>query len=464
MNKVNYFLAGGLDKDQIKDILENSIKVLTEIGVEIPHKGIQALLTDYRGIKVVNGKRVLFAPSLIEKFFNVSRINEINENLSYEDNEYKIKGAGYRSYVIDIETGKIRDATIKDLIELTKLEDSYRIQGFSPILPQDIPLPLQEIAIHKFCWENSRNIGGGILTTIPSANYVYEMSQVVGKPLYLELWVMSPLKIDPSNLDLILHFLDKKNVEIGVGTFAMAGATSPLSFPGAWVQAMAENIAGFIILKLISKESNVKLITEGGVHPFDFKYANIAAGSPEEILMRLIGIQLMRYLGYEPSTMITTMAKEPNPQAGAEKMASAIVFALNGIRNFYGAGALAWDEVFSGEQVVIDMEIFKYIQRVIGGFLFHSQNLSLKIIREIGPGGNYLMHSSTVENFRNINWMPEIFEHSMLNQWKNKGGESLREKVRKVARQRIKNHSFELNKSEKRELDKIYNKAIKELV
>jgi len=459
MDNIDYSLAGGLDKDQIKDILENSVKVLTEIGVEIPHKGVQSLLTEHRGIKVVNGGRILFTPSLVEKLFNVS---PISGKLS---SEFKLEGAGgYRPYVIDIETGEMRSATIKDLVELVKLEDSYQIQGYSPILPQDIPSPLAEIAIHKFCWEYSRNIGGGVLTTIPSAEYVYEMSQVVNKPLYLELWMVSPLKMEPSNLDLILRFLNRNNVEIGVGAFPMAGATAPLSFPGAWVQAIAESMAGFIILKLISRENNVKLVTKGGAEPFDFKYTSIASGSPEEILMRLMGIQLMRYLGYEHTAFISTMAKAPDSQAASEKMASAIIFALNGIRSFYGVGGLAGGEVFSGEQVVIDMEIFKYVQRIIKGFHFTNQDSSLEIISEIGPGGNYLMHDSTVQNFRNTYWMPEIFEHSMLNQWNQKDGKSVREKARKVAKQKIKNHSFELDKSAKRELDKIYNAAIKELV
>lgn len=462
MEKVNYFLNGGLSDDQIKYIFENAVKIVDEIGVDVSHESTLKLLAGLKGVRI-KGKRVRFDPFLAESFFKPSQLDLERFLYSREEprefNGFNMRSTGPKLNTLNMRTGEIRPPTAKDLIKFTKLEDSYGLSGPAPVVPQDIPLPLQEIALHKFCWENSENIGGGVISTIPAAEYIYEMSQVMNKPFYTELWMVSPLQVDSQSLDIIFHFLDRK-VDMTVGTFAIAGATTPLSFPGAWVQTIAEDIAGFIILKLISRGGRIIFRTTTGVHPCNFKYCNVAVGGPEEILIRLIGLQLMRDLGYEPWVTIATMAKEPDSQAGAEKLANILVFTLNGVRNFFGAGGLSWDEIFSAQQLVIDMEILKYARRIVRGFEFKKNGSYFKTIKEVGPGGSYLVHSSTVKNFRDVIWMSDLFERSMLKQ--GKGNKSIREKTREIAERRIRDHRFELDKNKKRELDKIYNKAAKD--
>ncbi|GAI18743.1 unnamed protein product [marine sediment metagenome] len=101
-------------------------------------------------------------------------------------NGYKIVSGAYEQNVIDLDTGKIRQATLKDLVELTKLADSYGMVGSAPVRPMDLPDPLQEIAMYKVSWENSSQKAQGIFDANPKsslevADYVYEMSKVVNK-------------------------------------------------------------------------------------------------------------------------------------------------------------------------------------------------------------------------------------------------------------------------------------------
>jgi trimethylamine:corrinoid methyltransferase-like protein len=52
----------------------------------------------------------------------------------------------------------------------------------------------------------------------------------------------------------------------------------------------------------------------------------------------------------------------------------------------------------------------------------------------------------------------------MLRQWQDKGGKSIRERAKDIAKRKIKEHEFELPAEIQRELDRIYQKAKKEFL
>lgn len=138
--------------------------------------------------------------------------------------------------------------------------------------------------------------------------------------------------------------------------------------------------------------------------------------------------------------------------------------ALRGARTFISAGMVCLDELFSPEQLVIDNEIIRWIERLMKGFEFNNKKgFSLQVIKEADKNTFYLDHSLTVDRFRNECWIPEIFEHSMLNQWQQAGSKSIRDKARDIARDKIKNHVYHLDKNVQSELNKIYKSATKEL-
>lgn len=149
-------------------------------------------------------------------------------------------------------------------------------------------------------------------------------------------------------------------------------------------------------------------------------------------------------------------------QLGAEIMAHTIIAAFAGARIFTGAGLLAIDEVYSPEKLVIDYEIVEYVKSIVNGFKFFDKSLSLEIIKEVGIGGKFISHDSTLTEFKEAVWQPEVFEHMMFSTWKNKGQPKLREKLKKIAREKISEHEYELPKDIRKELEKIYKKAISE--
>ena len=66
---------------------------------------------------------------------------------------------------------------------------------------------------------------------------------------------------------------------------------------------------------------------------------------------------------------------------------------------------------------------------------------------------------STYELFRREYWTPSLFEHSNVGQWIELGSKSIRQMAQERARKLIAEHDYAIGKDEKKELDKIYERA-----
>jgi len=467
MGKILYRLGEGLTQDQIKKMHQKALELIEKVGLKVPHGEIVRRLSEEKGVKVEKD-RVKFDGWLVEKCL---------KELFYPDEKIfpqpiLVSGA-YEQNVIDLDTGRIRQATLKDLVELTKLADSYGMVGSAPVRPMDLPPPLQEIAMYKVSWENSPRRAEGIFDANPKsslevANYVYKMSQVANKSFSIGIWINSPFRTFPEELDILYHFLDRK-VPLWVATMPIAGVSAPIHMVGAYVQSMAELFAGYTLLKLLSPESYVycSVIDSIRAYPFDMKYGSFVYGSPEDALATLLQIQLNRYFKIPIiAKSLLTNSQLPGPQAAAEKAAHTIVAALAGTDGFTNAGLLSVDDIYSAQQVVIDYEIVQYVKRFLKSFDFSKETLAADVIKEVGGEGkgDFLSHQSTLDNFRDAFWSPELFEHYSLRQWQEKGATSILERAKQIAKRRIYEHHFELEKGVQKELDRIYKKASEDLV
>ena len=193
-------------------------------------------------------------------------------------------------------------------------------------------------------------------------------------------------------------------------------------------------------------------------YPFDMKYAAFVYGSPEDLLATLIQIQLNQFYGIPVvAKSLLTTAKWPDAHAAAEKAAHTLAAALMGARIFTNAGLLSVDEIYSAEQLIIDYEIVQYVQRVCEGFEVTDETLAVAAIEEVALGaGNYLLHPTTLANYRKATWDPSLFTHSTMRQWLDKGMPDLIGRARKIAQKRIAEHDYLLDAATRRELDRIY--------
>jgi trimethylamine--corrinoid protein Co-methyltransferase len=457
----NYFIKGGLNKKQIGFMHEKALHLVENVGVYIPHKGILKLLANYDGVKIER-ENVKFNNDLV-----LNALKEAQYPLpEYAKKNWIISSGANQTKIYDLNSGEIRETTLKDLIEMTRFCDSLNTVGAAPVVPLDVQYYLQEILMHKISYEYSRFKANDIFEitlkpTYESAYYVYEMAKAANKWFAIGLYMISPKTFDRKELDIVYRFLDK-GVPMWAGTMPIAGIGAPITIQGAMLQSMFETFASLTMLNLINRKSYnyIQFIDSFIAPPFDMKYINFVYGSPEDIRATLYKISIHKYykIPIVAKSLLTT-SKEPDAHAAFEVGAHTLIAALAGVRAFRCGGLLNSGELYSAEQLLICYEIVEYIKNMLKEEEFSEERLMLNEISEVGPGQSYIGRKSTFENFRKEYWEPELFIHSNLGQWKEMGSKSIWKCANEIVKKRINEHSYQIEKHIKKELDKMYEFA-----
>ncbi len=463
MPQVSYQLSGGLSRDDIRRINDEALGLIERVGLRVAHEPTLRRIAGQRGVTIA-GDTVRFRADLVQAAIAAQWYPK-----QIADREFAINSGAYEMNVTDLQSGAIRPAIYQDLVDMTKLAHSLGMTGSAPVRPLDLPLLLQELAMYKVSWEYSDRRPGGIfdanpISSIKAAEYIHEMAQAADKFFSLGLWIVSPFVATVEELEIIDHFRGR-GLPLWVATMPVAGTTAPITLPGAYVQSVAELLSGLTLIYLLAEGAPVycSIIDSIRAYTFDMKYASFVYGSPEDLLATLIQVQLNAFYGIPVvAKSLLTTSKQPDAHAAAEKCAHTVAAALAGARMFTCAGLLAVDEIYSPEQLVIDHEIVQYARRVCRGFEMSEEALAVRAIEEVGVGGHFLEHDTTLAHYREATWEPDLFTHSTLRQWQEKGSPDLAARAREIARKRIAAQGYVLDAEKRRDLEAIYQRAKRE--
>lgn len=76
---------------------------------------------------------------------------------------------------------------------------------------------------------------------------------------------------------------------------------------------------------------------------------------------------------------------------------------------------------FDFAQFVMDNEMYKMIRKVLEGISVTDTNMAIDIIKEIGPGGEFITHEHTFENFKKEQSQSKLIDRTMRDTWLLKG-------------------------------------------
>ena len=106
----------------------------------------------------------------------------------------------------------------------------------------------------------------------------------------------------------------------------------------------------------------------------------------------------------------------------------------------YGLGMLESGITFDFGQLVLDCEFARMIKHTVQGFRVTDDTLALDAIKEIGPGGHYLMHDHTLQGMRGQS-RPELIDRQTRDIWKKAGATTAYERAVAKARWILENHT-----------------------
>ena len=458
-------------------------RLLADVGLAVKHEKFVQAIAKHDGV-TVRGDRVRLSRAVTDRYFD-AYISGVREKLLAEsapaDPEWSLTSDGYSIAVIDIETDEARPATSKDLRELIRLVNSFGMSGSYPCCPQDVPPFMRSLATFKICWEESDKVRPFDYLDVRQTPFLYEMHRVMGKPFVVNVNIPHCMTVSEHDIETFLMYYPmwKENRDTvswySICDYPMIGVNRPISATGSVAAYLAQSFGTHTLFQLFDPEIQMVPRLSAGI-PVDMHNMCWAFGSPRAHLYDFLNNRVLPALcGLHPDTYCVrsggmhTASCAVDARAGMEKTAGALTSAMQGARQFSGAGNLAVDDLFSGVQLVLDVEIFEYVKELIESFHPHPDLMSVDglydIIRDVAEGREeFYSHMDTALKVRNLLPVSRRRPSEKLRSWM-MHKRNVKERIRDECLERIKNQPpFELAEDKKRELDKIYRAAEKELV
>ena len=89
---------------------------------------------------------------------------------------------------------------------------------------------------------------------------------------------------------------------------------------------------------------------------------------------------------------------------------------------------------------VVDAEQCAMAYRMAEGPRWDDFDEGLAAVKDIGPGGHYLGHPHTQENFQRAFFMPELFDNNSIEQWVAEGSQGITARALTQARKLLREY------------------------
>jgi trimethylamine--corrinoid protein Co-methyltransferase len=300
------------------------------------------------------------------------------------------------------------------------------------------------------------------LESIRIANKIAEASRIEqeGPNMIALTDTISPLRTDDEIVDGLIEYV-KAGFPVILSAEIMAGATGPATLAGSLSLQNAEILSHIVLCQKINP--GIPLIYGTTSTTMDMKTSMLRYGAPEMALINAATAQLARYYGM-PSRGAAgcTDAKELDMQAGYEVAINVLLSALAGVNYMtQSIGGMDMGLSVSYRKIMIDHEMLGSIVRCLQGVKVDEEALAYEVVKNVGPGGTFLTHMHTFDNFKREHFIAELADTGSFVDWEEKGRISLEEKAGEKVRKILKNHTpTPLPESVVEELDTIEQEVL----
>ena len=446
-----------LTEAQIKDIHNATLQLLENTGVRVMHpEGIQLLID--AGCRINGDGNVQIPSGLVEACIHSAPagITIYNRNgaeaMRLEGNEVHFGLGTDLLKTYDLETGRLRSSRLQDVVNATRTADYFEEIDFiaSYAHPQDIPANLAYVESFRAELENSIKPIFFTAAGPEDLAIIIEMAKSVAggkdrlrqKPFIIHYSEpTSPLTHSASALSK-LFLCATKRVPVTYALGMLSGASGPVTLAGAITVANAEALSGIVIHQLMAK--GAPIISGFGISTMDMLTGSPIYACPEYRLALSACADLYHY--YEIPMWGTAGVSDANcldQQAGMEAAMSLLMAALDGANLIHDVGYLGQGLIGSPAAIVMGAEIISYVKRMIRGFDIGADRIGMDVIRQVGPGGDFLTAAQTLKLHRQEHWRPMFANRASLIHWKDKGRNTYGEIVTRKAIEILKTQKCE---------------------
>jgi len=445
-----------LSRRNIEEIHRNSLEILEKSGVVTYNDPALKILSENGAMVDSDTRIVKFPPRMIEeqikkapsRFILYGR--EKKNHIAHRPGKVYTSTGGSPLYILDIETGQRRLATLQDLKDIITLVDALgHIDLISlPVYPNDVPK--EKVDLNRFYTGlrySTKHIAGA-LYTMNGLDQVCRMVEIISgredwqkKPLISVVLcpIISPLRLDSDTTELLIECTRR-----GIVTYNMSmvqvGSSAPMTLAGSVTVMNAEVLAVATLIQLINPGLPSFYVCVPGLT--DMKKGTWFTGGIEYALLNGAATQMARFYGVPVwTTAARTDSKVIDVQAGYEHAMTIPYAFLAGANHITcGAGYLDFVMTVSLELYVIDNELIGMARRVERGIEVTPEALALDLIRNVGPGGNFMGETHTLKYMRSEVFEPVISDRYERTEWERKGSKDGWVRAREIAKKILSTH------------------------
>jgi trimethylamine--corrinoid protein Co-methyltransferase len=424
-----------LTQEQIERIHEASLEILQETGLKVRYAPARELFAKH-GCSV-DGERVKLPREIVEKYRKMTPLDftfhgrDPKFDKTIPQDSPVIVTASSAPDIIDPETGHERRAESKDIARIAHLinelpgYDMFSISTLADDAPKDQFTISRLYPALKYCLKPIR----ATTTDHKDTLAMMEMAYIVagGKEAYKEhpflthhyCPTVSPLTMDVLSTENVMFFAGE-GLPVYPTIVPNAGLTSPMSMAGTLVQGNAEYLATCVLMQMVKEGTPTIYATLATVA--DMRTGAYTSGAIECGMLHMAFAQLARFYNVPCGGYVgLTNSKLNDAQSGYETGMSGMGGILGGMDMFNIGGLIDALKTFDFAKAVIDDEVAQMLKRVKRGISFSDEDLAVDLIKEIGPGGSYIVAKHTINRMKTEAVMTKIADRDARTIWEKKG-------------------------------------------
>src|SRR5574339_257135 len=426
-----------LTQDQVERVHEASLEILEEVGLKVRYEPARALFARH-GCSVDSETTIVkFPRDVVERYRRMTppkftfRGRDPKFDKTIPDDSPVIVTASSAPDIIDPETGKERRAESGDIARIAHLinelpgYDMFSISTLADDAPKDQFTISRLYPALKYCLKPIRTTTTDHKDTLA----VMEKANIVagGKEAYREhpclthhyCPTVSPLTMDILSTENVMYFA-AEGLPVYPTIVPNAGLTSPMSMSGSLVQGNAEFLATAVLMQMVKEGTPTIYATLATVA--DMRSGAYTSGAIECGMMHMAFAQIARFYNVPCGGYIgLTNSKLNDAQAGYETGMSAMGGIVSGMDMFNIGGLIDALKTFDFAKAVIDDEVAQMMKRVKRGISFSDEDLAVDLIKQIGPGGSFIVAKHTIKRMKTEAVMTKIADRDARSIWEKKG-------------------------------------------
>jgi trimethylamine---corrinoid protein Co-methyltransferase len=409
-----------LSESELETLKNGTLQLLSEVGVHFPTQKALTVFADHGADVDWENEIVCMSPELVRKAMSTAPRSfvlggrEERFDLTLDGKASYLTTDGCGVHVIDPDTREKRASRKADVAMMARITNALpTVSFFWPMVSaQDYgkTAPLHEC--HAGLTNTLKHVRGGTTTHPKLAPAIVEMATVVAgsederrrrPPVCANICTIAPLAQDAHGIETALIYAEASIPQSFMAMPTM-GSTAPASVLGALALGDAEVVSAMVLMQLAHPGAPV-------FHSIITSLMNPRTGGyigDVPLPVSLIAVQLAHAWNV-PSLgggSFSSDAPDIGWQSAFEAGFGSVQIPLGGGELCGYLGMMNSSMILYPEQIILDSAIAIDVFNTYKSFEFKDLDVSLDVIKAVGPRGHYLREKHTRKHIRDFHYSP----------------------------------------------------------